>query len=312
MTAQVSEFLPFLGASAFAYMAYIVGTFLSRRMSKAAVRRMENFSGKGSADQAVASVEFGSHNHKLRLAFAQFGVNVAGWEAGALWLGRGLAGLGVFLAMYALVGLPIGPSLIGFLGGLLLMSGIMDGAWSKVRVDMEAEIPAFLNGFSSTIQVTQDVLRAIEEEAGALDPKGPLRAWLLNFVSEAQSKGHDALEAKVKEAFSISSALGVVLFLIGRFWTTGGQEWAKSFALASTNLEGVLDARILARATGEGGKGSVKVVAGVTVVVIVMMVRNPALSSTMQDPLVQLVYAGIALAMVFGWAFMNNLIDNLI
>jgi hypothetical protein len=174
MPAVVSEFLPFLGASAVAYLAYVVGMFLSRRMGKAAVRRIETFSGLRAANnQADAMVEFGSQNHKLRLAFAQFGVNVAGWEATALWVGRGGAGLGVFLAMYALVGLPMGPSLIGFLGGFLLMSGIMDGAWAKVRVDMEAEIPAFLNGFSSTIQVTQDVLRAIEKKLGPSIPKAP-------------------------------------------------------------------------------------------------------------------------------------------
>jgi len=120
------------------------------------------------------------------------------------------------------------------------------------------------------------------------------------------------MEELILEAFRISNSLGAMVFLIGRLWRTGGMEWARSFALASTNLEGVMEARIMGLAASNAAKGAVKVIIGVTLVVVVILSRNSLFTSAMNNPLVQLVYGGTSIIMIFGYGYMSKMIDKLI
>lgn len=306
----VLKILPVVAAGAFAYVIYLlVDRFLLQ--GPRASKRLGDFVGTAAQSLGNNAVKYGSHEHKVRVAFQSFGLDVTGWEDSAVWMGRIVIGVGIALAMLILVGLPPMVSLVGLLGGFFLMDGFIDGAWDKVRQSIEREIPIFLNGLSSTIQVTQDVLQAIEDEAQSLSPNGPLRGWLLTrLVAEGSARGQEAIKDITEEAFTISSSLGIMIFLISRLWETGGKEWGRAFAMAGGNLEGVLDARVMAQSAGEGAKGSVKIIAAMTTVVIIAMSRNPAVAETMRMPIMQLVYAGLVLAMLFGWTFMNQLIND--
>ena len=309
MPELVLKILPVVAAGALALVIYLlVDRFLLA--GPRASKRLGDFVGTA-AQVAGRSVKYGSREHKVRVAFQSFGLDVTGWEDSAVWMGRLVIGLAISAAMLLAVGLPPLVSLAGLMGGFFLMDGLIDGAWDKVRMSIEREIPVFLNGLSSTIQVTQDVLRAVEDEAQSLSPTGPLRGWLLTrLVAEGSSRGQEAVREITEEAFTISSSLGIMVFLISRLWETGGKEWGRAFAMAGGNLEGVLDARVMAQSAGEGAKGSVKIIAAMTTLVIVSMSRNPSVAETMQMPLMQLVYAGLVLAMLFGWSFMNQLIND--
>ena len=46
------------------------------------------------------------------------------------------------------------------------------------------------------------------------------------------------------------------------------------------------------------------------IVVIVMMVRNPNFAESLANPLVQIIYAVAALMMIFGWFFINKMVDE--
>jgi len=67
---------------------------------------------------------------------------------------------------------------------------------------------------------------------------------------------------------------------------------------------------VLGQSIGTTAKGSVKLIAVITLGIIVMIVRTPALSTVVQQPVVQIAYALIVIAMVFGLQFMNKLIDE--
>ena len=124
-------------------------------------------------------------------------------------------------------------------------------AWVKFCNDIDKEIPIFLSGFTSTIQVNPNVLQAVEEEASVLAAEQPFEKWLIDrFVRQGQERGISALDELIAEAFRVSNSLGVMVFLIGRLWRTGGMEWRRSFALASANLEGVMEARVMGIAAG--------------------------------------------------------------
>ncbi len=306
MMAVLRQVLPLVGSGAAAFVAYRLAAGLQFRSR--AESRVAELTGIRPQEDKVA---FGSEAHRLRLAFRRLGLDVAGRERFARDVARIAAGVAVYLALNSLLGLPPVTSLIGFAGGWILFNGLIEGAWAQVKQDIEKEIPLFLTGLSSTVQVTPNVLQAVEDELRTLQAGGALQTWLKDeFLPRCQREGFEALDGLTKEAFGLSSSLGIVVFLLGRLWRTGGKEWETAFEMASRNLEGVLDARVLGQATGKSAKGSVRLIAAITAFVMVLILRNEALAATVQQPIVQLAYAGIILLMLFGWGFMNRLIDE--
>jgi len=304
--AIVRQVLPLVGAGAAAFIAYRLARGLQLRSR--AESRVAALTG---IQQQEEKVVFGSEAHRLRLAFRKLGLDVAGRERFARDVARIAAGVTVFIVLNTVLGLPTLTSLIGFAGGWILFNGLIDGAWAQVKQDIEKEIPLFLTGLSSTVQVTPNVLQAVEDELRTLQAGGALQTWLRDeFLPRCQREGFEALDGLTREAFGLSSSLGIVVFLLGRLWRTGGKEWETAFEMASKNLEGVLDARVLGQATGKSAKGSVRLIAGITAFVMVLILRNEALAATVRQPIVQLAYAGIILLMLFGWGFMNKLIDE--
>jgi hypothetical protein len=300
---------PAVGAGAISYIAFLLyNRFLSFRTTTAN-QIMDMTGNKEGGPQRIVS--FGSQEYKLRLAFSKFKINVAGFEKTAMYSSYFVAGAVIFVILIIL-GFSPTTSIIGFVGGYILINGLVAGTWSEVRTEVEKEIPSFLVGFTSTVQVTQDVLLAIEEETRTLRDNGPLQVWLKKtFLARCQAQGHLALEEVILDAFKISSPLGITMTMVGRMWTTGGREWDNAFLMASGNLEGVLEARSIGIAAGNSAKDSVKLIAAITGGIIVMMVRNSAMASAMSTPLVQISYGLIILLMLFGWTFMNDMIDSI-
>jgi hypothetical protein len=311
----LSQVVQLVGAGLAAFLFFLLGEKVSGSLQTGeAKKRMSRYSGEDQKSRQARreeEVAFGSEKHRLRLAFARYHIRVNGHERLALWVARISAGLVIALVLM-LVGLSPLFSIAGFLGGLLLVNGLQETAWIGVKAGMEKEIPQFLNGFISTIQVTQDIPRAVDEEIEALDPKGPLAAWLRHFVQACQARGMEALPDLEAEAFQLSVSLGSVLFLIRRLHETGGEEYRQAFAVAAANQSGILDARAQARASGSGARGAVQIIVGMVVFVIVVMVKSPTIAGTVAQPLVQLVYAGLSLVMCFGWGLINKMIDDLI
>ena len=54
------------------------------------------------------------------------------------------------------------------------------------------------------------------------------------------------------------------------------------------------------------------IIVAMVIFVVVMMVRNPTVAAAVHTPLVQVVYAGLALLMCFGWGLMNKMIDEMV
>lgn len=299
--------LAFVAAGLIAYTMYGLVYWLSSRITPN--KRVSQLMGSEDETKQVA-VKFGSEKHRLQLAFGMIGLNVAGWETAALMIARIVGVVVSFLAIHYVIGLPLFPALLGGFAGIFLVNGFVSGAWTKARAELEAEIPGFLSSFTSTIQVTQDVLLAMEEELAVLKPDGYLRAWMEEFLRDARQRGTGVLAEKQEEAAGISSSLTVLLFLIEGLWRSGGPEWKTSFALAGSNLENVLEARIAAHAVGESARSNIMVVAGTTLVVMVMVLRNPSFADALANPIVQLVYAAIFGAMMLGWNMMSQMIEE--
>ena len=307
-----SRFLPYIGAVLAAYVIYIIGQQFAKLVFKQKTsKRVKSLIGF-KEEQKVKPSDFGSPEFKIRLAFSKYNIDVYQRENLALNLTRLVASLLMVAAMHFAFGLPLMTSLSGGVGGIMIVNSFAAGAWMKMCNEVDKEIPIFLSGFTSTIQVNPNVLQAVEEESTVLANNSPLKKWLVErFVRLGQERGISVLDDLVVEAFRISNSLGVMVFLIGRLWRTGGMEWKRSFGLAASNLEGVMEARLLGLAAGNSAKGAVKLIIGVTLFIILVMARNPVFKSSMETPVVQAVYAMSILMMIFGYGFMSNMVDSL-
>ena len=54
-----------------------------------------------------------------------------------------------------------------------------------------------------------------------------------------------------------------------------------------------------------------KAIIFVTMLIVMVMARNPVFSSAMESPLVQAVYALATIMMIVGYGFMDNMIESL-
>ena len=72
-----------------------------------------------------------------------------------------------------------------------------------------------------------------------------------------------------------------------------------------------MEARLLGISAGNSAKGAVKVIIVVTMVVVVVLARNPIFANAMNSLIVQIVYALVTWMMIFGYGLMSNMIDSM-
>lgn len=305
--------IPLVGAVLGGLIIYLLGEELSAKVFKPkSSKRVKDLMGVKEVKKVrVKPTDFGSEEFKIRLAFQKFGIDVYKREKLAGNIGRLLTGLLLVGVLHFVFLFPLATSMVGFVCALLIFNSLIEQSWKKLRNEIEKEIPIFLSGFTSTIQVNPNVLQAVEEEAAVLAMDSSLKRWLIDrFVRLGQDRGVVALDEITEEAFRVSNSLGIMVFLIGRLWKTGGMEWKRSFGLAASNLEGVMEARMFGIAAGSAAKNSVLAIAMVTGALILVMARNPLLSKSLDNPVVQIVYAIAIIMMVFGYGFMDDMVDN--
>jgi Flp pilus assembly protein TadB len=270
--------------------------------------RLTRFAGEAAEKTAA---DAGSRNHKIRLVFSSFGLDVAGNEGAALflaWLGAGT----VLALILLVVGAPLLMLPAAYVAAWFLVDSRMNSVWVRLRHGIEREIPVFLTRLGSTVQIESNVLEAVHEVAETLDSKGPLKEWMLRFIARCQAGGAQALGGMLPEAQAVSTSLGIAVFEIGRLWETGGPGYVKAFNMAAENIGDALKARALAHAKGDGAKSSIRMIVLALIGVMVFLFATPQFAAAMQDPAVQILYAFILGWMFFGWSMIDSIIEGAI
>ncbi len=303
--------MPWVGAGALAWAGYLLGKWFTPNISgRSKTARLENFAtGFSSSDRKAHLTPVGSFEHKVRIAFAKIGIDAAGNEEYYLTMGRLAAGIALSLILMV-IGLPFFTSLIGLLAGYVFVNSWIKRSWNKTRADMESELPSLLLRLNATVQTAPNVPSALEMVAKTLRSDGPLRVWTLETAARMHAEGHGAVDGIRKSAASMSMSLSIVAELIGRVWTTGGEGYGKAFGAAADNLESVLDARVLARSKGGSAQGTVNILTVMTFLMIAFMTRSSAMAEIARQPLVQVLFAIIALVIVYGHSQVSEIIDN--
>jgi hypothetical protein len=293
-----------------ASIASFIGWTLSRQFQikmSASSKRLARFAG---FEEQLEDIEFGGQKHKIRLLFAHYGIDVAGHEGLGLWGLRIVAGVVMYLVL-SLVGLPTLARYSGFGAGVLLANGMVAGRWTDMRSEIEKEIPSFLTRLSTIIQARENILVALAETAKGLNRSKPLKPWVERLISDLNRKGRSALEDHKQEAMVISPSLGIVVFLIGRAWDTGGAGYSAALGVSAENLQKALSGRLLGIAKSKGLIGSANVVVAMTIFVTAYMVRNPETQTQMDSPLMQIGYSAIVLVMTGAYMLIHQMVEDL-
>lgn len=301
------NFLPALAAGALAFLTFLLSRRGLERLERPKAGRLAAFVSEAVTPQTAP---VGSLPHRVRLAFARYGLRIAGREGFYLNLARLVVGGTLTLLFYAIAGFPFFTSLVGLVAGYVLVNGQVTRAWNRMRTDMEAEIPALLSGMKSAIAVAPNVPQALADAAQTLRNGGPLRAWAEAAAARMHAEGVPCLESLKQDAAAISPSLAVCVAMIGRMWTTGGSGYAQAFESAAENLRETLSARVLARARGSGAQSTTNLLMGLAIAMIIFLNHNPAMASTVRLPMVQIAYAVILVMIVYGYNMINDTIEN--
>lgn len=295
---------PFIAGGALAFGAYFLVRLLTGIQRPAG--RLTQFAGPAGDKEAAAT---GSQNHKIRLVFSSFGLDVAGAESLALWLSR--IGVGTVIAMILLiVGAPLLMIPAGFIAAWFLVESQMNSAWIKLTHGIEKDIPIFLSRLASTVQIESNVLEALNEVTETLELKSPLREWMLRLIGRCQAGGIQAMDEMLLEAQAISTSLGISVFEIGRLWETGGPGYVQAFGIASDNIGDALKARGMAHAKGDGAKGSIKMIVLALVLVMIFLFGTPQFATAFEDISMQILFAFVLAWMFFGWSMIDSIIEG--
>jgi Flp pilus assembly protein TadB len=309
MPPEIVRLAPVAGAIALGVLAYLLSTALSNTMRvRGARERVANFTGMQEASYRE-EVQVGSEEHKIRLACARFGLDVAGREMPVLW-GIRLAGALILALLIWWIGFPLLAVPAGAVVGWMLAGGIVESAWNRMRRELEDEIPTFLSRLASTVQADPNVLQAVEEVGETLRGQGPLHVWIRRLVARVRAGGRPALLGMLAEAESISPSLGLAVFEVARLWETGGSGYVEAFAHAANNLGEILESRARAEAKAAGMKSAIRVVLGSLVLVVAVLLRNPTISASIRSPAVQVAYLAIALWVALGWKVVDGMIEE--
>ncbi|MEA2007717.1 MAG: hypothetical protein U9O54_01235 [Chloroflexota bacterium] len=301
------DYIPWLLAVAWSVVIYFIldaiASFLRNRKQNAV---LYDFSGGAELE---AEVKIGAGIYQIRSAFQSVSIDVTGRETVAVILSSCLLGAlfsaGLALFTPVILALPVG---LG--AGYLLIQNFIRSRWSKLRIEIEKEIPTFMRNLSGILQTDISPVVSIEKASQALVPEQPLKAWLDYFLDEMQSYGTPSLTRLQLEANDISTSLGLLVFEIGRMAQTGGSGYAKAFQDAADNLSRILEVRAEAHTESKSALGLAKIIIGVAIVIDGFLVMNPAGGHLFTTPAIKIAMALSVLWGIVGWVVIRRVVEE--
>jgi Flp pilus assembly protein TadB len=305
MTLSVQSFFSILAALCGAITVHSLLSWLINR-PPSITRSLKDYAFSPS-DAQVPDVSIGSPAHRIRLAFAGFGLDVSGREQFSLYLAVAIFGMGLAIGAVVL-GLPAIFWLVGPAIAYFAVNSLVNRKWNNIRKTMEKEIPSYLMNLSSVIQLNPNVVQALEDASLSLDPSAPFRPWIERLAHSIQSQGKKGLEEMQAEAGDISPTLMLLVVEISRLWETGGIGFTQSFQLVSENLAGILEGRSKASAKADGAWGTIRVIIVALGGAIFLAFSSPGSSAMFRTPTAQIAIVVAVAWAGFGFSYISDLI----
>ena len=197
-------------------------------------------------------------------------------------------------------------------GGLayMLVSAWLEGRWRDFQVRVEEDLPTFVAQLAGVLQLTDSASVALTEVVQSMPQKSPLRLWMERFTTGVQLHGPVYAERVREKAAEISPSLALTVFFIGRLSETGGGQFADAFTTVANELSAILEARAVASSKAASAKQNVHMMIAILAFISALLFRSPEIRQGFEIPQVKIITAVALLAMVFGYAYMNKLIDE--
>ncbi len=235
---SLSQIAAFGAAGAIAFAVWVLGDILTPNLLRGRqTSRLSMFASKGGAAETKTAVPVGSFAHRVQVAFSGVRMDASGREESLLFLARIAAG-GAFAVGLFIIGLPPLTCLAGLPAGWIFVDSWITRSWSKVKTDVEGELPSMLTRLASIVQTSPNVPSAMETVAMTLRADGPLRQWCLDTAARMHRDGFAAIETIRENAVGISPSLAIATELVGRMWRTGGEGYSDRFLVRSGQPRG--------------------------------------------------------------------------
>jgi Flp pilus assembly protein TadB len=254
----------------------------------------------------------GSWEHKARLAFGRFKINVSGAEGMALFLFYGFlatliaAGLGLVMRL---------PTLVTILGALIGagfgLAVALNKTWDRMQRELEKELPTLMIRLSGMIQAAPNVLESLDQVTQSLDPDKPLRTWMARLVHSAQAEGTSAFDAMEKEATAISPALVLAVVQIRRLWQSGGSGYVDAFRMVAEHLSELMNTRAMAYAkAGRGSNLALLIVGAASLSLTVILRGGTTRDLFLANPVSRLGLVAYFLWGGLGWFYIRSILKS--
>jgi len=257
--------------------------------------------------------ESGSAQQDAVLAISKEGVILAslGLPPDPHWLTSIKFGAAVIPALIVLIaGWPLIIALGA--GGLsaMLVAAWLAGRWQAFQAKIEEDLPTFVAQLAGILQLTDSASVALTEVVQSMTQKTPLRLWMARFTTGLQLNGPAYAEHVREKAAEISPSLALTVFFIGRLSETGGGQFADAFTTVADELGAILEARAVASSKAASAKQNVHMMIGILAFISALLFRSPDIRAGFAIPQVKIIATGAMLAMVFGYAYINSMIND--
>lgn len=254
---------------------------------------------------------FGSQDHRIAIILLQAGIQTNGKEKSILWFSR--IGFGVVCFIFAMIlNLHWGFALALGVGiPWLATQFIIDTIWKKLVDGINDRIPGFISSLSSTLQIIPDVSGAIEEVCSIRPENDLLRHWMEDRVLRAaKSEGglYAAYDALITEAFEISNALGVLIYILNRYDESGGGLWQNTFRMVNDNMMTYLQGVGKTKAIAASSQNQTTLIGGINLIIMIFIGQNQIGSENLLA--VRLVQFGAIAMMLIGWRVIQSMVNN--
>ena len=286
---------------------------LWRQRNQDPVRILRAYSDNPAPDEAEqVCPKLGSWQHKARLAFGRFKVDVSGFEAWALALVYVVLAVLIAAGLASLMRFPQPIAALGGLSGAgFALAAWLSKAWDRMQRQVEKELPTMMIRLSGMIQATPNVLESLDEVTQSLDPDKPLQGWMERLIVSVQAEGVSAFEAMEAEAALISPALVLAIVQVRRLWQSGGSGYVEAFRMVADHLSELMSTRAMAYAKAGRGSNLATIIVLAAVFSLTVILRGSSSRDLfLSNPMTRLGLGVYFLWGGLGWFYIRSILKS--
>lgn len=276
-------------------------------------KRLASLYEQGEEMEEQAHPLFMGEEESIRLFFmSRFGMDVKGREREYFW-GLVMASFAAAtLLTMAFLHLPLSMAAAGGAVGAYAVKSMVDSQRRQVIEQIETDLPMVYRLMGSLTAVPGGVPEMLETAAGAVRASGNdlLAVILMRLAADVRKEGVKAFQEFEMRAASTSPSLAALARQMARYSELGGAAFSEAFGAAAETIGEIVSKRVYARGKVDAAMDAVKIMIVAMLATIAMFARDPSFREQIGNPVVIMVYAGVATSMIIGYYFIKSMAEE--